>query len=447
MICGLTLHSTREQIYRALLESIAFGNRRIMDNFAEHGLELTEIVACGGIAERSPLLMQLFADTSGLAVQVPASSEVPARGAALFGAVAAGAFDDIGAAVAATRPGDRAHVPPGPRGASGLRRRLRHLPEPLRAARPHRRSSCCTASSGSAPKGGRHERAKPRIGLLGIMQELYDEMIPGITEHQARYAAGVAQRLSGVAEVMFTPPGAQPRGRRGASRASWSAGGVDGIAIVMLTYGPAMRTVRALLEAPVPLLLANIQPERAVTADWDMADLTYNQGIHGAQDQANALVRAGIPFSVITGDWRSRRFERAFADWARAAQAVTALQRTQIALLGYPMNGMGDIRYDPPALLRRLGPTVVNEDLGGLVARVEAVADAEVDALLARPRRAVRGRRRIFPRERHAYAARLELAIRGHAGGEAATRRSRSTSTRSAATAASSSCRCWPPRT
>ena len=76
----------------------------------------------------------------------------------------------------------------------------------------------------------------------------------------------------------------------------------------MLTYGPAMRTVRALMDAPVPLMLANIQPERAVTAAWDMADLTYNQGIHGAQDQANALVRTGKPFSVITGDWRSDEF-------------------------------------------------------------------------------------------------------------------------------------------
>ena len=75
--------------------------------------------------------------------------------------------------------------------------------------------------------------------------------------------------------------------------------------IVMLTYGPAMRTVRALLDLPVPLLLANIQPERSVTAAWDMDDLTYNQGIHGAQDQANALLRAGFPFTVITGDWRS----------------------------------------------------------------------------------------------------------------------------------------------
>ena len=104
VICGLTLQSTRGEIYRALLESIAFGNRRIMDNFEEHGLALSEIVACGGIAEKSPLTMQLLADTSGRPVYVPDSSEIPARGAALFGGVAAGVFKDISAAVAATRP-------------------------------------------------------------------------------------------------------------------------------------------------------------------------------------------------------------------------------------------------------------------------------------------------------------------------------------------------------
>ncbi len=103
-IFGLTLQSSPDQIYRALLESIAFGNRRIIDNFTEHGIALDEIVACGGIAERSPLTMQLIADTSGLPVTVPASGEVPARGAALFGAVAAGVFDEIGAAVRAASP-------------------------------------------------------------------------------------------------------------------------------------------------------------------------------------------------------------------------------------------------------------------------------------------------------------------------------------------------------
>jgi L-ribulokinase len=104
VIAGLTLQTTQKEVYRALLESIAFGNRRIMDNFEEHGLQLGDIVACGGIAEKSPLLMQLLADTSGRPVHVPASSQIPARGAALFGAVAAGRFPDIEAAVEATRP-------------------------------------------------------------------------------------------------------------------------------------------------------------------------------------------------------------------------------------------------------------------------------------------------------------------------------------------------------
>jgi len=251
---------------------------------------------------------------------------------------------------------------------------------------------------------------KPRIGLLGIMQELYDAMIPGVTEHQAEYARRVATRLEDVADVEFIRPARNREDIEQITR-EYGARGLDGVAIVMLTYGPAMRSVRALLETPLPLLLANIQPERSVTAAWDMADLTYNQGIHGAQDQANALVRAGVPFSVITGEWQSEEFAEEFAEWARAAQTVTALRTTRIALFGYPMNGMGDILYDPPALLRRLGALVVAEDLGGLYARMQAIGEDRIGALIAR-------HGELFeidpalPRAAHAYAARYELALR-----------------------------------
>ncbi|HTU97767.1 MAG TPA: ribulokinase [Solirubrobacteraceae bacterium] len=113
-IFGLTLRSAPAEIYRALLEAIAFGNRRIIDNFTEHGLELSEIVAVGGIAERSPLMMQLIADTSGLTVHVPSWREIPARGAALFGAVAAGIHEDIDAAIEATRPSSSRTYTPEP---------------------------------------------------------------------------------------------------------------------------------------------------------------------------------------------------------------------------------------------------------------------------------------------------------------------------------------------
>ena len=251
---------------------------------------------------------------------------------------------------------------------------------------------------------------QPRIGLLGIMQELYDDMIPGITDHQAQYAQSVAQRLAGVADVTFTRPARNREDVETITR-ELVAGDVDGIMIVMLTYGPAMRTVRALMDTTVPLLLANIQPERTVTAKWNMDDLTYNQGIHGAQDQANALVRADHPFSVITGDWQSPEFEQAFEDWARAAQAASALKRSRIGLLGYPMNGMGDILYDAPSLLRRIGTSVVAEDLGPVVARIAAVSDADANAVIDRHNELFEVSPDL-PRDRHAYAARFEVALR-----------------------------------
>ena len=160
-IFGLTLQSTREEIYRALLESIAFGSRRIMDNFEEHGLELTEIVACGGIAERSPLMMQLLADTSGREVHVPDVPEIPARGAALFGGVAAGKpIADIEAAVQATRPKSVRTYKPDLDAKADLRPGVRDLPAPVRAARPLRGRAAPRHSSASVrPRGAILERA------------------------------------------------------------------------------------------------------------------------------------------------------------------------------------------------------------------------------------------------------------------------------------------------
>src|SRR5208337_4351026 len=98
---------------------------------------------------------------------------------------------------------------------------------------------------------------RPRIGLLGIMQELYDAMIPRITEHQAAFAAELVQRCAPVAELHFSRP---------------------------------------------------------------------------ARDQANALLRAGLPYAVITEDWRSPEFLTAFRDWALAARTVTRLKQTKIVL-------------------------------------------------------------------------------------------------------------------
>ena len=122
-----------------------------------------------------------------------------------------------------------------------------------------------------------------------------------------------ATALADIADVTVSAP---VKEREDAEREIAALRDVDGLLVVMLTYGPAMRVARLLAETPLPICLANIQPVPEVTPAWDMGDLTYNQGIHGAQDTANAIVRAGRPFHVVTGDWRSDAFREADRRWA-----------------------------------------------------------------------------------------------------------------------------------
>lgn len=99
VVLGLNLSTRPEEIYRALLESTAFGTRVIVDQFQEFGISIEKLVISGGIALKSPLMMQMYADICRLPVTVRNSLEVAARGAALLGAVAAGSssggFDSI----------------------------------------------------------------------------------------------------------------------------------------------------------------------------------------------------------------------------------------------------------------------------------------------------------------------------------------------------------------
>ncbi|HIY42087.1 MAG TPA: L-fucose/L-arabinose isomerase family protein [Candidatus Nocardiopsis merdipullorum] len=250
---------------------------------------------------------------------------------------------------------------------------------------------------------------RPRIGLLGIMQPLYDDMIPGITEHQAGYAARVAEKLSDTAEWTVAPP---VRGRDQAEQAvrDFEDAGLDGVLVVMLTYGPSMRVTRALTQTRLPVALANIQPDPEVTAAWDMDDMTYNQGIHGAQDTANAMVRAGRPFEVITGEWQSPEFAERFDRWARAARAVTAWRRLRVGVFGYPMNGMGDARVDETALLRSLGPEVEVIAPGALHRTMAELSSEEVSALMKWEDENFEVDQRLSKEEREDHA-RMQLGI------------------------------------
>lgn len=95
LLLGQTLYTTRAEIYRALLEATAFGARAIIERLRKYGVPLTRVVCAGGIAEKNPLLMQIYADVTGCTMRVSSSSQTCALGAAVSAAVLAGAHPDF----------------------------------------------------------------------------------------------------------------------------------------------------------------------------------------------------------------------------------------------------------------------------------------------------------------------------------------------------------------
>ncbi|MHC4580466.1 MAG: ribulokinase, partial [Planctomycetota bacterium] len=91
LLAGQTLHTKPEEIYRALIEATAFGALTIINRFEEYGVKVSEVINCGGIAEKNPLLMQIYADVTGRQMQISRSAQSCALGAAIAGAVVAGA--------------------------------------------------------------------------------------------------------------------------------------------------------------------------------------------------------------------------------------------------------------------------------------------------------------------------------------------------------------------
>ena len=101
LLIGQDLYTTRADIYRALIEATAFGARTIIERIREYGVRTDQVVCTGGIAEKNPLLMQIYADVTGCVMEVAGSSQTCALGSAIAAAVLAGAHPDFASAEAA----------------------------------------------------------------------------------------------------------------------------------------------------------------------------------------------------------------------------------------------------------------------------------------------------------------------------------------------------------
>lgn len=128
-IAGLRLGSTAPKVFRALVEATAFGAKAIVDRFIDEGVAIDEVIALGGISQKSPFVMQVSADVLNKPIRVVASQQACALGAAMFAATAAGVYPDIEAAQKAMACGFSTVYKPDPGAASAYAERYKQYAE------------------------------------------------------------------------------------------------------------------------------------------------------------------------------------------------------------------------------------------------------------------------------------------------------------------------------
>lgn len=218
---------------------------------------------------------------------------------------------------------------------------------------------------------------RPKIGLLGLMTDGYEDVFPGILSRQKKYGDSIAESLSEEIDVVFEEIGCN-RSKIEEIIKRYNEQALDGILIVLLAYSQGAWLVPGMKHNKLPVAVAVLQPDDEVKTEFEEYELTINQGIHGAQDNCNALMRLGIKYQVFAGSRFSREFKDFGADFAKSAQSVCILNKMRIGVIGR-MQGMGDILTDEMGLFKRLGIEICHDSLGCIYTNMQKLTPEEIE--------------------------------------------------------------------
>jgi L-arabinose isomerase len=250
---------------------------------------------------------------------------------------------------------------------------------------------------------------KTKVGLLGLMLELYD-LVPELKPKMAAFAGELVDTLAPFADVTF-PGVCNTREQVDRAVAGFEADGTDLIIVVLLTYAPSHIALPALCRTRLPILIFNTQRLYGITKDVLSDETTENHGMHGVQDLANVLLRAGREFHIVTGHYRDARALAEVRSWCDAARAAAFMRHVRIGLLGYPMEGMGDFGLDETAFLAQTGVEVRHIAMKAVAERAQAAPTDAIARQMAKDRQHFRFEEGITGAE-HEASSRLEWALR-----------------------------------
>lgn len=223
----------------------------------------------------------------------------------------------------------------------------------------------------------------PSLGLLGLTLELYDQAAPELRPNRELFAGQLTRQLQKLGAVVYEGI-ANTREQVEARLAAFEQAAVDLIVVVHLSYAPSLIALPGLLRTTRPLLLLNTQELAGIDQSFSHVEMMANHGMHGQQDLANTLRRAGRPYAVVSGHWADQTMLGELGAWLQAAWAVGQLRQSRVGRVGWNFQDMGDFGLDETALMQQLGPQVMQVPLnlladGAVQAPAGAVAETVAD--------------------------------------------------------------------
>jgi L-arabinose isomerase len=253
---------------------------------------------------------------------------------------------------------------------------------------------------------------KPKIGLLALTLELYEKLAPGLrASREAWVRREILPALQPHTEVLFQAT-AFRREQIEAAVAEFEGAGADALLVLLLTYSPSQLALPALQRTCLPIVIWNTQELAAVDRSFTVAAMIDNHGVHGTQDLANVLHRAGMAFHYVTSLPGDAQGLSELSDFFAAAAAVRRLRSARVGLIGYPFPGMGDFAVDTTHLAATLGCSWANVSVEEYMQRSVSADPEAASALLEEYRRTYALAPDLSERDMES-TARAELALRG----------------------------------
>jgi L-arabinose isomerase len=252
------------------------------------------------------------------------------------------------------------------------------------------------------------KKIKPRVGLLTLMFDTYS-VFPKLESELTRYVDEITDVVEEFADVEWSGI-CKTRDQVNDAVKLFESKDLDLILLVFLTYTPSHVALKALKMTKLPILIFNTQKLYDLNADTDADEILRNHGMHGVQDMANVLLRAGVQFGLVTGHYKNEKALVQVKEWCQAAAIVNFLRSCRVGIMGYPQEDTGDFAFDE-TLLSMLGVEVRHISQNELARMAREAPIEEIREQMKKDHHLFNIAKDITERE-HEESSRLEWAIR-----------------------------------